>query len=148
MALQDNARISNIELAEKVALTPSACLQRTRALEDAGYILKYVMAVDLEKVCVHIMSYLEVTLSGHRMADHERFEKAVRLRPEFVDCLRINGESDYIAFVVCSTIAALNSLCDDLLSEELPVARIESRIVMDKPKWFAGYPMDRLEWKS
>lgn len=145
--LQDNARISNIDLADKVALSPSACLQRTRALEEAGYILKYVMAADLEKICVHIMAYLEITLERHRMEDHDRFEKAVRLLPEFVDCLRISGSTDYIAFVVCSTIASLNTLCDELLTRDLSIARIQSKIVLDKPKWFAGYPLDRLEWK-
>ena len=146
--LQLNARMSNLELAERVGLSPSACLQRTKALEEAGYILQYVMAVDLDKVCVNVMVYVEITLESHRMADFERFEKAIRSIPEFVDCLRVSGRFDYIAFVVCSNVAAFNNLCDDLLTRDLKISRISSNVVLDKPKWFAGYPLVRLEWRA
>ena len=148
ITLQQNARISNIDLADKVGLSPSACLQRTKALEEAGYILQYVMAADLDKLCVNVMVYVEITLESHRMADFDRFEKTVRSIPEFVDCLRVSGRFDYIAFVVCSTIADFNALCDDLLTRKLSIARIASNVVLDKPKWFAGYPLDRLEWRD
>lgn len=146
--LQLNARISNIDLADKVGLSPSACLQRTKALEDAGYILKYVMSVDLDRVSINVMVYVEITLENHRMTDFDRFEKTIRTIPEFVDCLRVSGRFDYIAFVVCSTIADFNALCDDLLTRNLSIARINSNVVLDKPKWFAGYPLDHLEWKN
>lgn len=146
--LQLNARISNIDLADKVGLSPSACLQRTKALEDGGYILQYVMSVDLEKICTNVMIYVEITLENHRMADFDRFEKTIRSIPEFVDCLRVSGRFDYIAFVVCSNISAFNALSDDLLTRNLSISRIASNVVLDKPKWFAGYPLDHLEWKN
>ena len=148
MVLQDNARISNIELADKVGLSPSACLQRTKALEEAGYIVKYVMAVDLDKISTNVMVYVEFTLENHRMADFERFERAIRDIPEIVDCLRVSGRFDYISFVVCSSIADFNKLCDDLLGCKLGIARINSNFVLDKPKWFGGYPLEHLEWKT
>ncbi len=146
--LQENARISNLELADKVALSPSACLQRTKALEDAGFIARYIAAVDLDKVCINIMVYVEITLESHRMADFDRFEKTIRSIPEFVDCLRVSGRFDYVAFVVCSSISDFNELCDSLLLRDLGIARISSNVVLDKPKWFAGYPLDQLKWKD
>lgn len=146
--LQSNARISNIELADKVGLSPSACLQRTKALEDAGYILQYVMAVDLDKICINVMVYVEFTLEKHRIQDLERFERTVCNIPEIVDCLRVSGRFDYISFVVCNSIADFNRLCDDLLARDLGISSIRSNVVLDKPKWFGGYPLDHLEWKE
>jgi Lrp/AsnC family leucine-responsive transcriptional regulator len=63
-------------------------------------------------------------------------------------CLRVSGRFDYIAFVVCSTIAAFNTLCDDLLTRNIGIDRISSNVVLDKPKWFGGYPLDHLDWKN
>jgi len=146
--LQENARISNIELADRVALSPSACLQRVKALEEAGYILKYVMSVDLDKLFTHVMVYVEFTLERHKMDDFNRFERAIREIPEIVDCLRVSGRFDYISFVVCSSVSHFNDLCDDLLTRNLGIARINSNVVLDKPKWFGGYPLDQLEWKD
>jgi Lrp/AsnC family leucine-responsive transcriptional regulator len=146
--LQQNARISNIELADRVGLSPSACLQRTKALEEAGYILQYVMAVDLDKICNNVMVYVEFTLEKHRLQDLERFERAMRAIPEIVDCLRVSGRFDYISFVVCNSIADFNKLCDDLLSRDLAISSIRSNVVLDKPKWFGGYPLEHREWKD
>lgn len=146
--LQENARISNIELADRVGLSPSACLQRTKALEESGYILQYVMAVDLDKICNNVMVYVEFTLEKHRLQDLERFERAMRSIPEIVDCLRVSGRFDYISFVVCNSIADFNGLCDDLLSRDLAISSIRSNVVLDKPKWFGGYPLEHLEWKE
>lgn len=145
--LQQKARISNLELADRVGLSPSACLQRTKALEDAGYILQYVMAVDLDRICYNVKVYAEITLTSHRPQDLSRFEAVIRETPEFVDCLRVSGRVDYIGLAVCSSISEFNKLCDDLLARPLGIARIDSFTVLDTPKWFAGYPFASLQWK-
>lgn len=146
--LQENARISNIELADRVALSPSACLQRVKALEDVGYILKYAMSVDLDKLFINVMVYVEFTLERHKKEDFDRFERAVQDIPEIVDCLRVSGRFDYISFMVCSSVSHFNDLCDDLLTRNLSIARINGNVVLDKPKWFGGYPLEHLEWKK
>jgi Lrp/AsnC family leucine-responsive transcriptional regulator len=146
--LQQNARMSNLELADKVGLSPSACLQRTKALEEAGYILQYVGAVDLDRICEYVMAYLEITLMSQRLDQVDRFEQAITKIPEMVDCLRVSGRFDYISFVVCSSISAFNEMCDALLSSDIGVASVRSSIVLDKPKWFAGYPLSMLRWKE
>jgi len=148
IALQQNGRISNLELAQRVGLSPSACLQRTKALEEAGCIVQYMAAVDLDKLCNNVMVYVEFTLEKHRAPDLERFERTVREIPQIVDCLRVSGRFDYISFVVCSSIADFNRLCDDMLKMDLGIASIRSNVVLDKPKWFGGYPLERLEWKD
>ena len=146
--LQGNARISNNELADRVGLSPSACLQRVKALEEAGYILQYVMAVDINKLCVNVKAYAHITLKNQTYQDFSIFEKGIKKYPELCDCLRVNGEVNYVAFVVCSTIEDFKKLCDDLLQSNLGIGKITSHFVLDEPMWFSGYPLDKLEWRN
>jgi Lrp/AsnC family leucine-responsive transcriptional regulator len=146
--LQQEARISNIELARRIGLSPSACLQRTKAMEKAGYILKYVMAVDLDRVCVNVKVYAEFTLASHQRRDLAKFEKLIDSIPEFIACWRVNGRVDYIALAVCSSIADFNSLSNDLLARNSGIVRVDSSTVLDAPKWFGGYALSALEWKA
>lgn len=145
--LQKNGRISNLDLAEKVGLSPSACLKRTKKLEDAGYIQGYVMTANLDLLCEHVMVYVEITLEKHKQSDFDSFERTINGIPEFVDCLRLSGRFDYVCFVVCASVGHFNTLCDDLLKQNSSIARISSNVVLDKPKWFAGYPFHKLKWK-
>ena len=146
--LQDNARISNNDLSERVGLSPSACLQRVKALEEAGYILQYVMVTDVNKLCVNVKAYAHITLKNHGYQDFSIFEKGIRNYPQAVDCLRVNGEIDYISLIMCSTIEEFNEFCDELLQSSLGVAKITSYFVLDEPKWFGGYPLDNLQWRD
>ncbi|MBB6520270.1 Lrp/AsnC family transcriptional regulator [Pseudoteredinibacter isoporae] len=146
--LQNNARISNIDLANDVGLSPSACLQRTKALEEAGYIHSYLTVVNLNKICENVTAYLDITMNHHEQPTLRRFEKAVKAYGNIVDCMRMSGGSDYMAFCVCSSVAELNELCEELLGQDLGIQRIDTRIVMDTPKWMGGYPLDDLRWRD
>ena len=146
--LQTDARMSNNELADKIGLSPSACLQRVKALEDAGYIQQYVMAVDLDKLCNNVKAYAMITLKNHTYQDFSIFEKGIRACPQALDCLRVNGGLDYVVFMVCSSIEDFNTLCDELLQSSLGIAKITSHFVLDEPKWFGGYPLNELEWRE
>jgi Lrp/AsnC family leucine-responsive transcriptional regulator len=146
--LQHEARISNMELAGRVALSPSACLQRTKSMEDAGYILKYVMAGDLDLLCVNVKVYAEFTLASHHPRDLAEFEELIAGIPEFIACWRVSGRVDYIGLVVCSTIADFNSVSNDLLARNHCIIRIDSSTVLNTPKWFGGYTFSRLQWKA
>jgi Lrp/AsnC family transcriptional regulator, leucine-responsive regulatory protein len=148
LILQQQARITNIELAERVGLSPSACLQRTKALEDSGCILKYVGVVDLDRLFRHVKLYVLITLTSDRPDCRAMFEEAIAETPEFVDCLCVNGGVDYIGLVVCSTITDYNRLTEELLSRELGIRQLASYTVIDTAKWFGGYPFGRLAWKS
>ncbi|PHI35711.1 AsnC family transcriptional regulator [Pseudoalteromonas sp. GCY] len=146
--LQNNSRISNNELSERVGLSPSACLQRVKAMEEAGYILQYVMALDVNKLCINVKAYANIKLKSNTYQNCSVFEKAIKKYPQMVDCLRVNGGIDYIAFVICTSVEEFNEFCDELLQEELGIESITSHFVMDEPKWFGGYPLDKLQWKE
>lgn len=146
--LQNNARISNLELAEKVNLSPSACLQRTKALEEAGYIRQYMASIDLDAICINVMAYVMFRLRDHATHLRVQFERYIRQRREFVDCLKVDGEYDYIALATCSTVGDFNALCEQLIEEDPNIQKINSHIILDKTKWFAGYPLDNLIWRE
>ena len=147
-SLQENARISNIDLAEKVGLSPSACLQRAKALEEAGYIHSYLGVVNLDKVCVNVMAYVEITMKTHDQLILKEFERHIKDIPHIVDCMRLAGSIDYLAFVVASTVPDLNQLCNQLLEQCGHIDKMNTHIVMSKPKWLAGYPLAELAWRT
>ena len=146
--LQNNSRISNNELSEKVGLSPSACLQRVKSMEEAGYILQYVMVLDLNKLCTNVKAYANIKLKSNTYENCGVFEKAIKKYSKVVDCLRVNGEVDYISFIICTSVEEFNALCDELLQAELGIEKITSHFVLDEPKWFGGYPLEQLEWKK
>jgi Lrp/AsnC family leucine-responsive transcriptional regulator len=94
--LQADGRISNVELARRVALSPSACLRRVKALEDRGVIAGYVALVNPRAVGKHGSGYSILNLESMNTPLLEAFERAVRAEPEILDCLYVAGSNDYL----------------------------------------------------
>lgn len=145
--LHMRADITNAKLAEVVNLSPAACSQRTNALKEAGYYFNHHTEVDLERICEHVIAYVEFTLRDNSLPARRKFEAAIEIMPEFMDCLRLSGETDYISFTCCTNIAELNRLCDELSSnEKLGIQKVVSRLVLERPKFYLGYPIAKLKW--
>lgn len=142
--LQRDARVSNVKLAEDVHLSPSACLERTRALEASGVISRYIAEFDLGKVCSSVMLLVEVLLENHREADFEKFLAAIRGREEVLECFKIGGRIDYLLRVICRDIAHYNELSDFMSRGELGIEKFHGHIVLAVDKRFEGYPVDLL----
>lgn len=141
------ADITNAKLAELVNLSPAACSQRTKALRDAGYYFNCHAEVDLDRICEHIIAYVEFVLSDNSLESRQRFEAQIEKIPEFMDCLRLSGESDYISFTCCTNIAELNRICDELsANKELNIKKIITRPVLERSKFYLGYPIGKLKW--
>ncbi|MGK2232337.1 Lrp/AsnC family transcriptional regulator [Colwellia polaris] len=145
--LQSNARISNNDLSEIIGLSPSACLQRVKSLEDAGFIIGYAMVTNVDKLCVNVKAYAHFTLKSNSYQHCSIFEKGIKKYTEVVDCMKVNGGIDYIAFMMSSSIEDFNSVCNDMMQDTLGIEKITSHFVIDTAKWFGGYPLDTLEWK-
>jgi Lrp/AsnC family leucine-responsive transcriptional regulator len=141
------ADITNAKLAEMVNLSPAACSQRTSALREAGYYFNSHAEVDLDRICEHVIAYVEFTLSDNSLHTRRKFEKAIEVVPEFMDCLRLSGDTDYISFTCCSNIAELNRLCDEMsANQDLKIQKIVTRLVVERPKFYLGYPIAKLKW--
>lgn len=142
-----NADISNQDLAEQVGLSPSACFQRMKALKEAGYFVSFHTDLDLNRMVEHVLAYVEFTLNDNSPKSRNAFEAAVEIIPEFMDCLRITGDVDYICFTCCSNTQALNTLIDSISGrEDLSIRIVNTRIILERAKWYLGYPLKQLKW--
>jgi len=141
------SNISNQDLADRVGLSPSACFQRVKALKEAGYFVSFTADMDLDRIVEHVLAYVEFTLENNSLKNRKSFEKAIEKVPEFMDCLRVTGDTDYIAFTCASNTQALNAIIDDISSREsLGIKTVKTRIILERSKWYLGYPLEKLKW--
>jgi Lrp/AsnC family leucine-responsive transcriptional regulator len=104
--LQAEGRLSNQDLADRVALSPSACLRRTRRLEEDGYILGYRAELDPQKLGLGVNAFVKVTMEQHSPEIRGNFARAIALIPEVMDCHIVTGDGDYLLRVVARDLAA------------------------------------------
>jgi Lrp/AsnC family transcriptional regulator, regulator of ectoine-degradation genes len=128
-ALQRNGRISKVELAELVNLSPSACLERMRRLEKQKLIVSYHATLNLSAFMPIQMFLTEITLGGHRAVDFWKFERAIEKIPQVIECHALGGGIDYLVKIVASDVPAYQMLVDDLLSQEIGIERYFTYVV-------------------
>jgi DNA-binding Lrp family transcriptional regulator len=139
--LQTDARISNVELARKVGLSPSPCLNRVRALEESGFISRYVSLLDAQRVGLKVSVFIQVTLEKQIEPVLERFEAAIRDRPEVMECYLMTGESDYLLRVVVPDLQALERFILNFLSRVPGVGNIKSSFALKQVKYQTALPL-------
>jgi DNA-binding Lrp family transcriptional regulator len=140
-ALQADGRLTNQALSERVALSPSACLARVRRLERANVIQGYHARLDPFALDIGLVMFVEVTLEGHTPAELARFEQAIAALPEVVEASHVTGAFDYLLKVVVADMPDWTRVAEQLTSGELGVDRLNSHVLMRKPKVFVGYPI-------
>lgn len=142
--LQANARLSNIELADKVGLSPSPCLRRVKRLEQEGYIDGYRASLQRARVGLGFSVFLAVKIGVHANEEAQQFEKAVVEMPEVVACHLVSGEADYLLEVVVPDLEDYQRfLIGKLLN--LPIVReVRSNIAIQTLKAGAPLPLSHL----
>ena len=125
-ALQKDGRISNVQLAARVNLSESACLRRVRALEDAGYIDRYVALVNQSRVGLGGNVLVHIGLHREEQSELAAFEAAVQDIPEVMECYLMTGEFDYLLRVVVADMADFERIHKDTLTRLPGVARVNS----------------------
>ncbi len=128
--LQAYGRLSNLDLAARVHLSPSACLRRVRQLEERGVIDRYVALVNPRAVGQPGTSYTIVNLERLTPASIEAFESAVRDEPEILDCFYVAGSNDYLIRFTYRDAADLERLHGELLMRLPGVVRSNSMLVL------------------
>ncbi len=139
--LQGDARLSNVQLAKAVALSPSPCLNRVRALERAGYISRYVTLLDALRVGLKVSVFIQVTLERQIEPALETFEKAIRGRPEVMECYLMTGDADYLLRVVVPDIQVLEHFILNFLSRVPGVGNIKSSFALKQVKYQTALPL-------
>ena len=142
--LQNNARVTNLALSEKVHLSASACLVRVQKLRDAGVIEKDVSVITTSKVGPVLHSILQITLKNHSLNDHKKFESSITSVDEITLALKVSGRFDYLVAVTVRDMPALNLLSDDLLGGDFGIAKLVTIPVLEVAKPFSGFPIDSL----
>jgi Lrp/AsnC family leucine-responsive transcriptional regulator len=140
--LQADAKLTNIELAAKVHLSPSACLRRVKALEDRGVIAQYVALVDPKQVGRHGTSYTIVNLEKLTRATMDTFEQAIRDVPAIHDCFYVAGTNDYLLRFTYRDAEDLEHFHSHVLSSLPGVTRSNSMLVLRTVKKTTALPMD------
>jgi Lrp/AsnC family leucine-responsive transcriptional regulator len=129
-ALQQDGRISNVQLAARVNLSESACLRRVRALEDEGYIDRYVGLVNQSLVGLGGNVLVHIGLHREEQSELAAFEVAVRNIPEVMECYLMTGEFDYLLRVVVADMADFERLHKEALTRLPGVARVNSSVAI------------------
>ncbi|MCC3860666.1 Lrp/AsnC family transcriptional regulator [Pseudemcibacter aquimaris] len=142
--LQNDARITNHELSNKVNLSPSSCLQRVRRLEEEKYVDRYMAHIDLDKICRTVTVILTVSLHDHTNENFDTFNRAVAEFPEIVECYTVSGNFDYYLRVVCPDMKRYLELNDALIERMQGTANISGHVVLENTKPFDGYAIDKL----
>ncbi|WP_299138792.1 Lrp/AsnC family transcriptional regulator [uncultured Tateyamaria sp.] len=129
-----DGRISNIDLAARVGLSPSACLRRVQELERTGVISGYRAVLDRTKLGTGFVAYIGVGLNSHTKASQEAFERAIAHAPEVRECHNITGNVEYLLRVECADLVSYKSFHTDMLGALPQVNGITTYVVIGSPK--------------
>lgn len=129
-----NGRISNIDLAERVGLSPSACLRRVQELKRTGVIKGYRAVIDRAALNVGFIAYIGVGLSDHSKAAQEAFERSMANAPEVRECHNITGNIEYLLRVEVADLASYKIFHTDVLGTLPQVSSLTSYVVLGSPK--------------
>lgn len=143
-ALQENARIANVELADKVNLSPSPCLARVKALEKDGFIRRYVTLLDPGSVGLGVNVFVQVRLEKQIESALNLFEKAVAGRPEIMECYLMTGTADYLLRVVVSDLDAYQKFVTEFVAKIPGVGNIQSSLALKQVKYKTALPIPEL----
>ncbi|MBQ0770444.1 MAG: Lrp/AsnC family transcriptional regulator [Sphingomonadales bacterium] len=139
--LQDDGRITNVELANSVGLTAPPCLRRMRALEDEGVINSYHAAIDPAKMGYTITVFAMVSMKSQAETDLQAFEEHVQKLPEVRECYMLNGEIDFILKVVAKDLQQFQSFLTSQLTAAPNVASVKTSLTIRSAKHLPGVPI-------
>lgn len=131
--LQKNGRMSNVELAERVHLSPSPCLTRTKRLQDEGYIIGYSAHIDLARLGEVLIVFTEVTLKNHRQIDFARFLSAIEKIDNVIECHLISGGYDYLLKFMVAGISEYQTIMERLTDMDVGIEKYFSFVVLKSP---------------
>lgn len=142
--LQQAGRITNVELADAVGLSPSPCLTRVKRLEKAGYITGYGAHINLHKLGEFLTVFTEVTLTEHRHGDFSRFESRIAKLDEIVECHLVSGGYDYLLKFVARGVAHYQSIIEGMLESDYGIEKYFSYVVIKSPFIKHHFPIQNL----
>lgn len=132
--LQADGRLSNVELSERIGLSPSATLRRVQELERQEVISGYRAVLNSEKLGIGFIAYVTIGLSDHSQKSQRGFEQEMMLAKEITECHNITGENEYLLRVETKDLTRYKRFHSEVLGEIPKVNTITTLVVMDTPK--------------
>ena len=139
--LQENAKLTNVELSARINLSPSPCLARVRALEKAGIISRYVTLLDHGKLGLGLIVFIQVGMERQVDRNLEDFQAAITRYPEVMECYLMTGDFDYLIRVVVDDIPALERFIIDKLTKISGISNIKSSVTLKQIKYETALPL-------
>ena len=139
--LQDDGRMTNVDLAERVGLTAPPCLRRVRALEEVGVIQGYHATLDPGSLGYTITVFAMVSLKSQAEADLTAFEQHVAGIPEVRECHMLNGEIDFILKIVATDLRSFQELLTTQLTPAPNVSHVKTSLTIRTSKSLPGIPV-------
>ncbi len=139
--LQNDARLTNQELAQRVGLSPSACWRRVKALEEAGVILRYTAILDPKKVGIGECVFAHVTLARHSLAMTHEFADSIRARPEVMECFFTTGDADILLRVATPSVSAYDKFLEEFVFAAPGISQVRSNFALRQIKFETALPL-------
>jgi len=139
--VQEDGRISNVELANRIELSPPATHARLRRLQSHGYIKKYAALLDQEKMGFDMTCFVSISLRMHGPDELSGFRRSVGELPEVLDCFHVTGEFDYLLRIVVRNRKELQRFVEHKLTPIPGVARIYTSLVLEEIKSTTSLPI-------
>ncbi|MFZ6759982.1 Lrp/AsnC family transcriptional regulator [Undibacterium sp. Ji50W] len=140
--LQQDGRMSNLSLAERIHLSAPQTLRRVRTLEEKGVIRAYVAQVAPEALGLGVMAFVNLSLDREQFRNVREVERQLKAFPEIIECHTISGDFDYILKVVACDLKSLSQFLTDTLMQVPGVASLRSMICMEEIKPVSGLPIE------
>jgi len=142
--LQADSSIRNQDLADKIGLSPSPCLQRVRKLEKEKVITGYTAQINLSKIFDHVVVILEVSLKNNDIKSALSFEAYIRKNPMVIECNQVSGQFDYLVKFISRSIEHYMAESDKMLDHCEAIGSIKTHVAMKTIKEFTGFPIKHL----
>lgn len=139
--LQQDGRISNQALADRVGISTAACWRRVRALEECGVIAGYAAILNRKQVNLELCAFVHVSLSRHVQESTKSFERAILERPEVLECFATTGDADFILRVVTASIESLDTFLEECLFALPQISQVRSHIALRELKFDTALPI-------
>lgn len=139
--LQDDGRLTNNELAERVHLSASQCSRRRQRLEEDGYIRGYRAVLDRDRLGFSLVNMVSVTLATHNRDNARRFADLLARLPEVQEAHALTGEMDYILKVVTPDLKSLSEFVNGVLLPHESVQHVKTAVVLETLKETAALPI-------
>lgn len=145
-AMQQDGRISNLELAEQVGLSPSPCSRRVKQLEESGIIKKHVTLLDAEQLDLKLIALIQISMDRHTPDRFKQFQESIRSFPEVLECLLITGQAaDYQLKVIVPDMNYYQSFLLGKLTRIKGVTGVHSSFVLQQIVNKTALPLNHLK---